>query len=233
MPASPVILCIETSTKICSVAIVQEGKVLALKESCDESYSHAENLTVFIEKACKQSNILLKEIDAVAVGKGPGSFTGLRIGVSTAKGVCYALNKPLIGIHSLEAMAVGAIKNISHNCFTPSLFCTMIDARRMEVYCAVYNEQMNEIKKPSAEVIHKNSFSELLKDYKIFFIGDGAEKCRQKIKHPNAVFTEKIGLSAQFMMPLAEQKFKANEFETLAYFEPFYLKDFVGGGSTA
>lgn len=228
----PTLLCIETSTKVCSIALAQGEKIFALKESSDENYSHAEKLTVFVENACKESGISLKEIDAIAVGKGPGSFTGLRIGVSTAKGLCYALNKPLIGINSLEAMALGAIKNTRDNHPTLSLFCPMIDAKRMEVYCAVYDEQMNEIRKTSAEIIYEDSFSDLLENHKIFFIGDGSEKCKQKIKHPNALFAKKINASAQFMVALAEKKFKAGTFEDLAYFEPFYLKDFVKHSDT-
>jgi len=220
------ILCLETSTKACSVAIGQNGKVIAVKESLDEKHSHTENLTLYIEDVCRQAKIHLGDIDAVAVSKGPGSFTGLRIGVSAAKGLCYALDKPLLAINSLEAMAAGLIHQpltINHQ---PSLFCPMIDARRMEVYCAVFDEQLKEIKKTSADIIDSNSFSELLQKHTIYFFGDGAAKCRSTISHPNAIFLDNINPSAKFMVPLAEKLFSEKKFEDVAYFEPFYLKDF-------
>ena len=172
------ILCLETSTKSCSVSLGQNKKLLALKESLDEKHSHAENLTLYIQEVCSQAKINLKDIDAVAVSKGPGSFTGLRIGVSTAKGVCYALNKPLIAINSLEAMAVEQISK--HTPPSTHLFCPMIDAKRMEVYCAVYDDHLNEIKKTSAEIIDENSFSDLLRKHKMFFFGDGSLKCKSQ-----------------------------------------------------
>ena len=219
------ILCLETSTKACSVALGQNGKLIALKESLDENYSHSENLTVYIQEVCTQTKVSLKDVDAIAVSKGPGSFTGLRIGVSTAKGLCYALNKPLIAINSLEAMAAGQIRNTKYE--IRNLFCPMIDARRMEVYCAVYDEQLNEIKKTSADIIDENSFSDLLQKHKIYFFGDGADKCKVKITHSNAIFTGDFNPSAQFMLTLAEKCFSEKKFEDVAYFEPFYLKDFV------
>lgn len=367
------ILCLETSTKACSVAVGHNGKLIGLKESIDQNFSHAENLTLYIEAACKQASVQLKEVDAIAVSKGPGSFTGLRIGVSTAKGLCYALDKPLIAINSLEAMAAGLIKNnlirLSPNpspqgegsspiyntakmsiwsglkeyaremrkkptkaeellwerlrnkktgykirrqhsidkficnfvCLEKQLvieldgeihqfqaqedqlredilsdehfsilrfsneevlknidfvvseikrtldqkippplkggeggganlskilFCPMIDARRMEVYCAVYDEHLNEAKKTSADIIDSNSFSELLLKQKVYFFGDGAAKCKTLISHPNALFLDDVNPSAQFMIALAEKYFVENKFEDVAYFEPFYLKDF-------
>ncbi len=225
----PLILCLETSTRVCSVAIGKNGKLISLKESADEKYSHAENLTVFIEDVCRETKVSLKEIEAVAVSKGPGSFTGLRIGVSAAKGLCFALNKPLIGINSLEAMTRGQVSSIKYQ--VSDLFCPMIDAKRMEVYCAIYDSQLNEIKKTSAEIIDENSFSDLLEKNKIYFFGNGSEKCQEKIKHPNAVFLQSVNPSAQFMISIAEKYFAENKFEDLAYFEPFYLKDFVSGSS--
>ena len=222
------ILCLETSTKVCSVALGQNGKLLALKESLDEKHSHAENLTVYIQEVCSQAKISLKDIDAVAVSKGPGSFTGLRIGVSTAKGLCYALDKPLLAINSLEAMAISQIRKPKTE--IRNLFCPMIDAKRMEAYCAVYDEQLNEIKNTSAEIIDENSFSDLLVKNKIYFFGDGSEKCKSKIVHANAIFLDNINPSAQFMIPIAEKYFGGKKFEDVAYFEPFYLKDFVSGG---
>jgi tRNA threonylcarbamoyladenosine biosynthesis protein TsaB len=227
------ILCLETSTKSCSVALGENGKLLSLKESVDEKHSHAENLTLYIEAVCKQAKINLKEVDAIAVSKGPGSFTGLRIGVSAAKGLCYALDKPLIAINSLQAMAASYISQKPEARSQKPLFCPMIDARRMEVYCAVYDEQLNEIKKTSADIIDESSFADLLKQNKIYFFGDGSSKCRITITHPNAVFIEGIDPSAQFMLPLAEKLFAEKKFEDVAYFEPFYLKDFVDGKSLA
>ncbi len=226
MPSAPLLLCLETSTRVCSVALGQNGKAIALKESSDEKFSHAENLTVYIKEICHEEKISLRDIDAIAVGKGPGSFTGLRIGVSVAKGLCYALEKPLIAINSLEAMAVGQI--INHKQQTSTLFCPMIDAKRMEVYCAIYDAQMNEIKKTSAEIIVENSFSDLLEKNKMIFLGDGSGKCKTIITHPNSIFLTGISTSAKNMIPLAEKYFSENKFEDAAYFEPFYLKDFVG-----
>ena len=220
------ILCLETSTKSCSVALGQNGKLLALKESLDEKHSHAENLTLYIQEVCKSAKVSLNDIEAIAVSKGPGSFTGLRIGVSTAKGLCYALNKPLIAINSLEAMAFGQISNLKSQ--VSSLFCPMIDAKRMEVYCAVCDNQQNEIKKTSAKIIDENSFSDLLQKNKMIFFGDGAEKCKSKITHSNAIFIDNVHPSAQFMIPIANNYFSKKRFEEVAYFEPFYLKDFVG-----
>lgn len=219
------ILCLETSTKSCSVALGKGGKLLALKESIDERHSHAENLTLYVEDVFRQAKIHLKDVDAIAVSKGPGSYTGLRIGVSTAKGLCYALNKPLIAINSLQAMAAGYISKLKTK--DSGLFCPMIDARRMEVYCAVYDAQLNEIRKTSADIIDADSFSDLLQKNKILFFGDGAAKCRSAISHPNAIFIEDVNPSAQFMLPIAEKLFAEKRFEDVAYFEPFYLKDFV------
>src|ERR1035437_5562276 len=219
---SPIILCLETSTKACSVALGQNGKFLALKESLDEQYSHAENLTLYIEEVCRLANIHLQDVDAIAVSKGPDAFTGLRIGVSTAKGLCYALDKPLIAINTLEAMAVGQIQNPKSK--IQNLFCPMIDARRMEVYCTLYDEEMNEIKKTSAEIIDENSFADLLQNNKIYFFGDGAAKCREKISHPNAIFVDGINPSARYMISVGEKYFIEGKFEDVAYFEPLYLK---------
>lgn len=245
------ILCIETSTKVCSVALSDNRKLLALKESIDEKHSHAENLTLHIEEIFKQAHVAMKDIDAVAVSKGPGSYTGLRIGVSTAKGVCYALNKPLLAINTLQAMCYSdkilylhSLPNLQAELLdqsekllpeqaslTPTLFCPMIDAKRMEVYCAVYEKNLSEIKKTAAEIIDEKSFSDLLQNNKIIFFGDGSEKCKSKISHSNAIFIEGVNPSAKSMIVIAENYFSENKFEDVAYFEPFYLKDFVSGSS--
>ena len=219
-----IILCLETATKACSVALGQNGKLLALKESAEDKFSHAENLTLYIQEVIKKAEVTIKDIDAIAVSKGPGSFTGLRIGISTAKGLCYALGKPLIAVNTLEAMAAGQIRNSKFE--IRNLFCPMIDAKRMEVYCAIYDSEMQEIKKTTAEIIYQDSFSDLLQKHKVIFFGDGAEKCRSKITHPNAIFIDNVNPSAQFMLPFAEKYFAQKKFEDVAYFEPFYLKDF-------
>jgi tRNA threonylcarbamoyladenosine biosynthesis protein TsaB len=161
------------------------------------------------------------------VSKGPGSFTGLRIGVSAAKGLCYALAKPLIAINSLEAMAAGTLHHPSAIIHQPFLLCPMIDARRMEVYCAIYDGQLNEIKMTSADIIDPCSFSDLLQKNKILFFGDGSGKCKNMITHANAIFIEGIHPSAEYMLPLAEKLCAEKRFEDVAYFEPFYLKDFL------
>lgn len=238
------ILNIETATKVCSVALAKDGGLLALKE-VNGDYSHAENLTVFIEDVCKQANVKLSDVDAIAVSKGPGSYTGLRIGVSTAKGLCYSLDKPLIAINTLEHLSCSLsthftsglngpppdLSNISLDIPNlPFLSCPMIDARRMEVYCAVYDSASNEIISTTAKIIDEDSFSDLLEKNRIFFFGDGASKCKEALsKNKNAIFLDDISPSAKDMIRLSEKAYSEKKFEDVAYFEPFYLKDFVAG----
>lgn len=218
------ILGIETSTKICSVAVSDGKKLLALEEEGGE-YSHSEKLTVFIQNVLGKVGMELKDLDAIAVSKGPGSYTGLRIGVSVAKGLCYALDKPLIAVDTLQAMAKNAALNCSD---TDVIYCPMIDARRMEVYTGLYNAN-NESKTPiTAKIIDDHSFSEELNDQKIIFFGDGAAKCAEVLdQHPNAIFSDKGLPSAAFVNQIALEKFQQGIFEDVAYFEPYYLKDFV------
>lgn len=219
------ILGIETSTKICSIALTQ-GKHLLAVEEIGGVFSHAENITVFIEKVLLQSGKSLSEIDAIAVSKGPGSYTGLRIGVSTAKGLCFALNQPLIAVDTLLAMALRMAKQTTDKNL---LFCPMIDARRMEVYTAIYNANNELIEPISAKIIDENSFSKFLANQKIIFFGDGAEKCRTLFaENKNAIFNESVLPSALEINELALKKLNNKQFEDVAYFEPFYLKDFVG-----
>ena len=216
------ILNIETSTEVCSVTISKDGELLFKKETL-EGLSHSELLTVFIEELLAENNFKLKQLDAVAVSKGPGSYTGLRIGVSVAKGLCYGLEIPLIAVNSLEIMGTSTALNSTEN----MLFCPMIDARRMEVYTALYNSKGEEIKPVSAEIIKDDFLLGYLANHKILFFGNGAEKCKTQITHPNAIFDGPDKTSAQFMQKLTETKYNKKEFENVAYFEPFYLKDFV------
>lgn len=222
------ILGIETATKICSVAISRDEKLLALKEIGGE-YSHSENLNHFIELACAEAKITLNQLDAIAVSKGPGSYTGLRIGVSTAKGLCYGLDKPLIAIDTLKAMAVRLIDSLSDSeNWGGALFCPMIDARRMEVYTAIYNAKFEMLEPISAKIIDEHSFAHFLEKNKVVFFGDGAEKCKLLLNnHPNAVFIDNVDPSAQCVNQLASSKFKQVIFEDVAYFEPYYLKEFL------
>jgi tRNA threonylcarbamoyladenosine biosynthesis protein TsaB len=192
-----------------------------------EKNIHSSIVTVFIDEVMKECGLSYRDLDAVVVSKGPGSYTGLRIGVSTAKGICYALDKPLIAINTLEAMAAGMLKG------TPSLpviLCPMIDARRMEVYNALFDTDLNCVRETKAEIIDENSFSEMLTDHILVLAGDGAEKCKALLgNHPNVRFIDDFFPSAINMVLPAEKKFQAAAFEDIAYFEPFYLKDFIPG----
>lgn len=221
------ILCIETATPTCSVALLQDGKVAGLRET-DRKNSHAEVITLFIRELMDNHELDASHLDAVAVSMGPGSYTGLRIGVSTAKGLCYAGSKPLIAVGTLESMAAGALQRTGAQP-EDTIYCPMIDARRMEVYDALFDHTGKEIRETKAEIIDENSFSGLLKEHAVYFFGDGADKCRSVITHPNASFLDGFSPSAAYMAPLVMQKFKAGQFEDVAYFEPFYLKDFVAG----
>ena len=217
------ILLIETSTKSCSVSLSSENKIIACKEEVNEQYYHAEKLTVFITELFKTQDFTIKDLDAIAVSKGPGSYTGLRISVSTAKGLCYALDIPLISVSTLKAMAFGMAQKEKSD-----LYCPMIDARRMEVYNAFYNSTNKEIRGIQADIIEACSYQKEL-DKKVLFFGDGAEKCKQMIQHPNARFIDGIFPSSKDMLEIANEKFAEKDFEDIAYFEPFYLKDFVAG----
>jgi tRNA threonylcarbamoyladenosine biosynthesis protein TsaB len=225
------ILCIETATRICSVALGRNGKIISLRESSGE-YSHSKQITLFVREVTQEAGIVLRDLDAVAVSKGPGSFTGLRIGVSTAKGLCYALDKPLISAGTLQCMALGMAQMISPEISKNQniLFCPMIDARRMEVYAALYSKENTEVLPPVAEIITGSSFSEYLSKHIIVFAGDGAEKCQGVFEgNANAVFPDIQLPSATYMIPLAETALMSKKFEDVGYFEPYYLKDFVAG----
>ncbi len=217
------LLCIETSTTNCSVAISKNGECIALKEDNNAGYSHSESLHLFIEDLLAEQKITLDNLDAIVVSKGPGSYTGLRIGVSTAKGLCYALDIPLIAINTLDSLAA-EIKNDA-NCY----IVPMLDARRMEVYTATYTENYKNIEPTKALILEETSYSELLEKQKTIFIGNGVAKFQEICKHPNAEFIANKVPSAKNLCGLAHQKFEAKNFEDVAYFEPYYLKDFVAG----
>lgn len=196
---------------------------MAFQELNDGQFSHAEKLHIFIENLFSQAKIGISELDAISVSKGPGSYTGLRIGVSAAKGLCFALDKPLISVDTLEIL----IQNLEIE--NESVIVPMLDARRLEVYSAVYNHGKEMIRSIKAEVIDEHSFLEFLEDGKVYFIGDGAEKCKAIINHSNAFFLDQKFPSAKWMTKLSELKFENRDFEDLIYFEPFYLKDFIAG----
>ncbi|REE83248.1 tRNA threonylcarbamoyladenosine biosynthesis protein TsaB [Lutibacter oceani] len=214
------ILNIETSTKNCSVSLAKDGKTIALKEVNDEGYSHAEKLHEFIKEIISKAGLSFSNLDAIAVSKGPGSYTGLRIGVSAAKGLCFALNIPLISVNTLQSLA------LTTSTPSESFVIPLLDARRMEVYSAVFKNNIL-IKNVAAEIITENSFSEFLNKSDVYFLGDGAEKCKEIIIHKNANFIDNKFPSANEMSKLSFEKYKKNDIEDIAYFEPFYLKDFI------
>ena len=232
-----IILSIETSTKACSAAVHQDGKLLSVSELYHEKSSSG-MLTTLIEHVVRTASLTLQDLDAIAVAKGPGSYTGLRIGVSTAKGLCFTLEKPLIAINTLEAMARSIydfrFTNYVNSPFTihhSQLLIPMLDARRMEVYCAVYQENTMEcLESTQAKIIDETSFADLLQNHKIIFFGDGAEKCRAILEsNPNTVFLNEIVFpSAKSVGVLATKAFENSQFENVADFEPYYLKEFVG-----
>lgn len=215
------ILNIETATKNCSVSISKEGKTIALKELNDGNYSHAEKLHELIGQVVLEAKVALSDLKAIAVSKGPGSYTGLRIGVSAAKGLCFALDIPLISVNTLQSLALSVTIDKGNK-------IPLLDARRMEVYSQVFNEKNEMIRAVYAEIIDSDSFSEFLNAEKVYFFGDGAEKCKEIITHKNAVFIDEKFPSAKEMSVISYEKYLKNEFEDVAYFEPFYLKDFLG-----
>jgi len=219
------ILNIETATQHCSVGLSRHGKILAIRESSEKNI-HASRVTVFTEEVCSQANISMKDLDAVAVSMGPGSYTGLRMGVSAAKGFCYALDIPLVAVPTLQSMALGAMPAIDEK---KALLCPMIDARRMEVYTALFDYNNKEVRKTEALIIDDSSFDKELAGNSIYFFGDGADKCRAVLDPKGLHFLEGIHPSASSMAVIADKKFISGEFENLAYFEPYYLKDFIAG----
>jgi len=222
------ILCIETATDLCSVALCDSGGTVALREN-DKGRSHASVLTVFIEEILREAGIRAADLNAVAVSKGPGSYTGLRIGVSVAKGITYAASIPLIGVDTTRSMFHGFSDSADNNFNITStdLFCPALDARRMEIYYTVYDVKGNMISQIKAEIIDKNSFSEFPETSRIFMFGEGAAKCIGVVNRKNITFISDFRMSASFMRKPAYEALNNNRFENVAYFEPFYLKDFL------
>lgn len=215
------ILNLETATKNCSVSLSHDGRLTVVKEFAGEGYLHAEKLHVFIEEVLSEGGIGFKDLTAVAVSKGPGSYTGLRIGVSAAKGLCYALNIPLIAVDTLEILARKI--NSSEGVIVP-----LIDARRMEAYCAVYDKDYNILQPVSAEIITEDSFSQL--SGIVHLLGDGAAKCKAVLNHESFIYHDDVLYpSAMEMTGIAYSKYKISDTVDVAYFEPYYLKDFVAG----
>ena len=222
------ILCIETGTDICSVGIARDGEIVSMLES-DEGRDHARKVGVFVDELLRTTGIAPDEIDAVAVGKGPGSYTGLRIGVSFAKGLCYGLQKPLIAVGSLDAMTAVAREDykagiVDVDNWEQARLCPMVDARRMEVYAQVFDSAGTPLTEVAAEIVTDESFAEWRKDGDFVIFGNGAAKCTEVLT--DAVLVN-VTPSVRGIAPLAQKAFDEGHFEDIAYFEPFYLKDFV------
>jgi tRNA threonylcarbamoyladenosine biosynthesis protein TsaB len=214
------IINLETASTNCSVSIYEGNRLLALREDPSPEYTHGELLHVFMEQALKEAELRVSDLDAVAVSKGPGSYTGLRIGVAAAKGLCFALDLPLIGVPTLESMA-------SQLQIESGVLIPMLDARRMEVYAAVYDSLRKEVAPAWAEIITEDSFATWAKAGPVHLLGNGAEKCRGVLNHPNFHFHTDIQPSSRELGLLAAKRHEKGQIEDLAYFEPFYLKDFI------
>ena len=217
------ILHIETATGNCSVSVSDDEQILATVE-LNEGFTHAEHLHPFIEQALQQANLKPTQLNAVAVSAGPGSYTGLRIGLSAAKGLCYALNIPLISVSTLQSLSAGAVKFVEKE---DALLCPMLDARRMEVYTAMFDRELNEIKKTEPKIMDENSIKEFDKGKTIYFFGDGVPKCKELLeKIRGSKFIEGFVPSSKHMIAIALKKYSDQQFEDVAYFEPFYLKEY-------
>lgn len=223
------ILLIETATEVCSVALSECGEVLSFRENA-EGNRHSELLTVYVEQVFSESGWKPDELDAVCVSRGPGSYTGLRIGVSVGKGICFGRGIPLIAVSTLESLAWHVAFDTKFSEYSNEgevLLCPMLDARRTEVYTALFSRNAVQLTPVSAEIITGDTFAGELKNHRTLFFGNGAHKCKVLIQNPNAVFTEPISASARFMSHLAEERYNKKSFENVAYFEPYYLKDFI------
>lgn len=218
------ILSIETSTGVCSVAMSENGQCI-FKQEDHSGPNHAVSLGAFVDEALSFTDNHAIPLGAVAVSCGPGSYTGLRIGVSMAKGICYGRNVPLLAVPTLEVMSVPVLLN--HEIEDDALLCPMIDARRMEVYSAIYDRALNERRETRADIVNAGTYREYLDHHPVYFFGNGAAKCMETINHPNARLIDGIDPLAKYMFPIAERKWVSEEFEDVAYFVPYYLKDFV------
>lgn len=216
------LLCIETSTTNCSVAIAKNGLVIIQKEDNSAQYSHAESLHVFIKEILDREQISMNQLAGIVISKGPGSYTGLRIGVSTAKGLCYALNIPLISVNTLESLAHQVISKTKDQYVIP-----MLDARRMEVFTAVFDSEFNTVQDTNALILDENSYAEFLNQKACVFIGNGVAKFQEVCAHAHATFVTQQFPSATELGKIGFKKFQNKQFEDVAYFEPFYLKDFM------
>ncbi len=217
-----VILNIDTSTSVCSVALSRDNEVIAVKEN-NEGLNHSVLLGVYIDEILKENQLDVHQLDAIAVSMGPGSYTGLRIGVSMAKGLCFGGDKPLIAVPTLQALALSVSSEIGEDAW----YCPMLDARRMEVYTALFDVHNQTMVDTKAEIIDEHSFADILSERKVYFFGNGSDKVSSLITSPHAHFLPKVETSATHLVPLAEACFKEQRFVDTAYFEPFYLKDFM------
>lgn len=217
------ILCIETSTTSCSVALAKNGKVIALRENND-GMNHSVLTAPYIDEVLKEHNITTQELDAVAVSMGPGSYTGLRIGVSLAKGICYGAKIPLISIPTLQALTIQAVAQTNDS---NALYIPMIDARRMEVYSAICKANGEQLTETKAVIVDPDFYKEHVDKNRVYLFGNGSAKTKEILTSPNINFIDNIEASASGCAPIAEEKFNRSEFEDVAYFEPFYLKDFI------
>jgi len=223
---TPILLHIETATDVCSVALSRGAEIIGLKEEAGGN-NHAKNLLPFVDEVLKQSGVRMSEINGVAVSIGPGSYTGLRIGVSTAKGIAYTAGIPVMAISTLESIAQGAKTLWAENASEPVQIVPMIDARRMEVFTTRFTFDMQPLEEVSAKIVDENTFAELLSEQKVLFCGNGMPKCCELLStFPNACFIN-APVSAKNMLPTALRKWQNNDFENVAYFEPFYLKEYV------
>ena len=226
MTKEPLLLHIETATEVCSVALSLGMNILGVEESADGN-SHSKHLLPFIERLMKETGKCLEELDGIVVSIGPGSYTGLRIGTSTAKGIAYSLGKPVMTVGTLESIAYGAAAQWVSDGLPAPQYISMIDARRMEVFAAHYDEQLREAEVPAAVIVDENAFRKILDEHRVIFCGNGMPKCKELLsQHPNALFIDNR-LSAQSLLLPALRKWEAEDFADTAYFEPFYLKEYV------
>lgn len=216
------ILNIDTATSVCSVALAKDGETIFLKEN-NEGLNHSVLLGCYIDEIFQENQVCASDLDAVAISMGPGSYTGLRIGVSMAKGLCFGTGKPLIAVPTLQALALSVSSRLQED----ALYCPMIDARRMEVYTAFFDKDNRTIADTKAEIIDNGSFADLLSGHKIYFFGNGSNKVKDTLTSPNACYIDNIETSAQHIAGIAERLFAEQQFADVAYFEPFYLKDFI------